>query len=676
MVIQHNMAALNASRQYNGVMGYKAGHMEKLSSGYRINRSADDAAGLAISEKMRRQIRGLNMASSNAQEGIGLLQTAEGALHEMTDIVQRMNELAVRASNDTNTEADRQAIQAEVDHLVKELNRIAEHTEYNNLKLLDGSMEDNAQATNAASAQKMSQQVKESGLEQFLSGISVNPVVGSGVSLSSTQVANLNTVLTDSIVPQAVNAFLRTFSAFSDAASSGKVSDEIGLLIYGDNSSTLAYVAMSYGVYSDGTIADSSIKLNLSVNVNSLSFSGDSLTEESRTALETTIVHEMMHAFMDDTLTNGMVGATEGKVDSSNEFPSWFTEGMAQVAAGGCSNSNDWVNGGLGLTQNSTTAQISSALVSSGNKLSSGSTQSQYGTGYLACMYLGYLAAGSPSTVSSGNLASGVNKVLEELMNGNSLDNIINEVSGGAYTSVSDFESKFGDAQSAEFVSKLLKAVGDDGNGALVASLTASDLLSNSNTGSSVYAVDENNEFVESSVGSNRDWSTGGSSNTGSNYTGNAGGAGGSGGAGGAGGTGGGDSTGRYGALWLHVGVEAGQGLGLSIRDMHTEKLGVDSVSVMSQDEAGATISACKGALQYISKTRSDIGAVINRLEHTIKNLDNTSENTQSAESVIRDADMSYEMVEFTKHNILAQAGEAMLSQAVDANEAVLALLS
>jgi flagellin len=131
MVISHNLSAMNAQRQFNITTNSKAKSSEKLSSGYRINRAADDAAGLAISEKMRRQIRGLNQASENIQDGISLVQIADGALHEDHDILQRINELAVQAANDTNTTEDRSAIQQEIDQLTVELDRIANSTSFN-----------------------------------------------------------------------------------------------------------------------------------------------------------------------------------------------------------------------------------------------------------------------------------------------------------------------------------------------------------------------------------------------------------------------------------------------------------------------------------------------------------------------------------------------------------------
>ena len=141
MVVQHNITAMNANRQLGITTGIQAKSSEKLSSGYKINRAADDAAGLAISEKMRRQVRGLTQASANAQDGISAVQTAEGALNEVHDMLQRMNELAVKASNDTLQTSDREYIQREICALVDEIHRTGEATQFNDTNLLDGSFQ-------------------------------------------------------------------------------------------------------------------------------------------------------------------------------------------------------------------------------------------------------------------------------------------------------------------------------------------------------------------------------------------------------------------------------------------------------------------------------------------------------------------------------------------------------
>ena len=131
MVVQHNMQAVNANRMLNVTIGSQAKSTEKLSSGYKINRAADDAAGLAISEKMRKQIKGLTRASTNAQDGVSAVQTAEGALNEVQSMLQRMNELAVQAANGTNSTTDRDAIQSEIDQLTTEIDRVSETTKFN-----------------------------------------------------------------------------------------------------------------------------------------------------------------------------------------------------------------------------------------------------------------------------------------------------------------------------------------------------------------------------------------------------------------------------------------------------------------------------------------------------------------------------------------------------------------
>ena len=156
MVVQHNITAMNSNRQLSGTTSAQAKSAEKLSSGYRINRAGDDAAGLKISEKMRSQIRGLDKASSNAQDGISLIQTAEGALNEAHSILQRMNELAVQGANDTNESIDRDAINQELDQLTTELDRISTTTQFNKQNLLDGTFKDKNLQVGANANQKIS----------------------------------------------------------------------------------------------------------------------------------------------------------------------------------------------------------------------------------------------------------------------------------------------------------------------------------------------------------------------------------------------------------------------------------------------------------------------------------------------------------------------------------------
>ena len=188
MVVQHNMAAANANRQLGISTGTLSKSTEKLSSGYRINRAADDAAGLSISEKMRSQIRGLNKASSNAQDGISLIQTAEGALNESHSILQRMNELATQAANDTNTSVDRTAIQKEITALTSEIDRIQSTTQFNTQNLLDGSFQNKNLQVGALQGQSISISINNmNSTELGVTGLDVTSFSGAGNAMKSIQ---------------------------------------------------------------------------------------------------------------------------------------------------------------------------------------------------------------------------------------------------------------------------------------------------------------------------------------------------------------------------------------------------------------------------------------------------------------------------------------------------------
>ena len=152
MVVQHNMQAANANRMLNVTTSAQSKSTEKLSSGYRINRAADDAAGLTISEKMRKQIKGLDRASTNAEDGVSAVQTAEGALTEVHSMLQRMNELATQSANGTNSNTDRKAIQDEIDQLTTEIDRVSETTKFNETYLLKGDGAEKAHNVNAHDA--------------------------------------------------------------------------------------------------------------------------------------------------------------------------------------------------------------------------------------------------------------------------------------------------------------------------------------------------------------------------------------------------------------------------------------------------------------------------------------------------------------------------------------------
>ncbi len=174
MVVQHNLTAMNSNRMLGVTTSTQSKLTERLSSGYKINRAADDAAGLTISEKMRSQIRGLTQASSNAQDGISCVQTAEGALAEVHDMLQRMNELAIKSANGTNTTADRKAVQKEINALVSEIDRVAESTEFNTLKLLQGDFGGDGKTLQVGTANETEQTIAIKITAMTAAGLGIN----------------------------------------------------------------------------------------------------------------------------------------------------------------------------------------------------------------------------------------------------------------------------------------------------------------------------------------------------------------------------------------------------------------------------------------------------------------------------------------------------------------------
>ena len=190
MVVQHNLSAMNTNRQMGIVTDALQKSTEKLSSGYKINRAGDDAAGLSISEKMRSQIRGLNKASDNAQDGISLIQVAEGALNETHSILQRMNELATQAANDTNTSTDRTAIKAEIDQLTSEINRIQSTTQFNTQNLLDGKFTGKNLQIGSLKGQTIKISISNMNAATLgVSGLTVDKNSTAGISMSKIQAA-------------------------------------------------------------------------------------------------------------------------------------------------------------------------------------------------------------------------------------------------------------------------------------------------------------------------------------------------------------------------------------------------------------------------------------------------------------------------------------------------------
>lgn len=516
MRIQHNASALNSNRILNSNNKKLGKILEKLSSGYLINRSADNAAGLAVSEKMRSMIRGLDRAVRNSQEAVTLVQTAEGALQEVESMLQRMRELSVQSANGSYTDdVDRAALQLEFEQIQDEIDLIASRTDFNGMMLFDGTggvsrseiknsiVNDKSDLTLGDLLSDESGELKNIIYTETVYDFETTQTNAGSANSFGTEYQAIADELRTSIVPQVVNSVMSKYTAFNYLSGS---SIGIGLKLYSDpSSSTLAAVAMSTAYSHDGAGNYEGKYLAYSLEVNTAKV--DLNTAAGRSALEQTIAHEMIHAFMDEAATAGMTGITQSGVSSDEKFPGWFIEGMAQTASG----PGNWTRGvSLGLTESSTASEITAAL-SGSNALSTNSTAAQYGTGYLASMYLGYLAAGadanmSNSTSAASDIVSGVSTILSKLINGSSLDSVINDVTGGKYASADAFEQGFAsDSDAIAFVQELLQYTSDDplgdgnvGGGLLSGDLADTDPVADSDiSGLKLFALNTGNTSVK-----------------------------------------------------------------------------------------------------------------------------------------------------------------------------------
>lgn len=648
MVIQHNMVAVNANRNLNSVTGTQAKNTEKLSSGYQINRAADDAAGLSISEKMRRQIRGLTQASLNTQDGISFVQSAEGALNEIHDILQRGNELSVKAANDTNTAEDRDAIYAEIKQLNSEIDRISRDSRFNELSMFDSS--------NASSSTKNSSRIAEDfsdiifldtdymtyEMQDFATAIA--EAGAAGKVFTQAGLAGFAQRIKDTYMPTLLGDIV---SALPQSAVPTVAGLQISLNMCYEDNSTLAYVS------SNG------ISFQLGVNMKYLTETGGNIAMSDD--LATTIAHEMTHAVMFDAVTNGMLGVYE-----ADSFPSWFVEGTAQAIGGAINYCGELLVNVMPQGDQAVRSWLSRLTDTS-------DSYNAYAQGYIASMYLGYIAGGG-GAVTAATIAKGLDAILKAVEDGYSLGQAIAEKT--KYGDLADFEESFA-RDAVGFVKDLVAAIGS-GTGSIASpnglSGTKASLLQGGRTNNYfVLNVDQSNHYVNNLGGKNT-------------YTG-----------GGATTTGGLDRNGnvnpdaekkwgsssdarrgtvqRSGSMFVQVGSESGQHIAFSTFKLSANDLGVADVKLDSRENAGKAIDKYKKAIECVSTMRSEYGAVQNRLEHTGNNLDNIVENTQAAESLIRDTDIADAMLEYSVNNILAQAGMSVLSQANQNNQSILQLL-
>lgn len=580
MRIQHNISALNTHRNLNFTNTNANKALEKLSSGYKINRAGDDAAGLAISEKMRGQIRGLNMASKNAQDSISLIQTAEGALNEVHAMIQRARELAVQSANDTNVTEDRAALQKEVNQILEEINDISHRTEFNTKKILKGGA-----ATSNPLADKVDPTVKQM-TEDLLNYM-----------LSSSEQAVKDAY---GISPQQ------------------KYNVEVGYVneAAGDR---VAWVTISTSTTTIGGTTTTESKPT-KMTFDTADFFGD---DDLWISPDRVVAHEMVHAVMGG---SGM---------NFNSLPDWFTEGAAEFVAGGnerlySSLQNEAVKSLTKNYNNLTNAEKQTVATTVAKKTAENGTSDMYSAGFAAMSYLN-TKAGTGQTMQT---------FMQDLASGTSLDTAINTFTGGTLATTSAFLTDFHSAS---------------GGGAYIAGLTVT-----SGTGSILAGqgyTDTNTGIIPDTAPAtppnmfNYTWSeaAGQGANT--------------------------DEVPAPEHIIFHIGANDGQNIKVKLPNLSTKNLGLNQVNLGSQTGADSAIKTFDKAIKLISDDRARLGAIQNRLEHTINNLGATSENLTAAESRIRDTDMASEMMNFTKQNILMQAAQSMLAQANQQPQGVLQLL-
>lgn len=587
MVVSHNLTAMNTQRQSNLVGISKRKSTEKLSSGYRINRSADDAAGLAISEKMRRQIRGLTQASQNCQDGISLIQVAEGGLNEVHDILQRMNELSVKAANGTLTPQDREYTNLEYTQLKTEINRVANTTTFNEIQLFpsDGSSVYSANYlikmnSDGTHTMEMRTDVYSVGSTSFTSNAkkTAEYIAGQIPTILSNLTGKLNNL-------------------------TGAEDLEISLdcsYIDGGNG-TLAYAAYSYYPKGDGTVTP--VKSSFLVKVDTADFTDSNYNGDRKDLLDATLRHELTHTLMQYT------------IPTMPSLPTWFTEGAAQVSGGGFS--TGWLSGFMGATSDEDFS----------NQLKKHTVDGQpYGMGFLATAYAANLANGG-GTVTPDGLMAGLNKILGDLKAGKSFSQAISDNTGKTVDEIKN-EMNTGATGATAFVKAYTEASKDAGGNFGAGSALLGDFKSGSAIMGSVPADGSTSYELSAAT-----------------------------------------------TLFVQAGSEPGQHIDINLFSIGTNSLGLSAANILNVDSASSSIDSVKSAIGVISTIRSYYGATQNRLEHTIKNLDNVVENTTASESKIRDTDMAKEMVELSMQNILEQAGQAMMAQANQSNQSILSLL-
>ncbi len=649
MVVQHNLTAMNSNRMLGITTSAQSKSSEKLSSGYRINRAADDAAGLTISEKMRKQMRGLDRASTNAQDGVSAVQTAEGALTEVHSMLQRMNELAVQASNGTNSESDRDAIKAEIDQLTTEIDRVAETTKFNEIYLLKGNAA-GAKTTKTIAAHDAGLEGKLTdlgggnssfALEKALENGDKVTIAGKeytiGTSENHKDAGELNT---------STDGYLKSDNAIFDTALSA-----------GDS---ISYQGNTYTLTEKLSASDIQWAANDTVTIGDTQYT---VVADTATPTANQVKASDMQSFVQKALEEGK--QVKAAVGDKLTVASTAASGTANAAAA----SKTVAGSDVIIVSSLEAGEISSFLLAD----TKASTVAKAGAGITDTTQT-KLAAGDSVTIGGVTTkataetpasAKAVYDAIDALTAGDTVkvgtgvDAVTYTIAEEADVDEAAFKltkdailSKIKDGDVVEIGGNAQTVIGDialpETNDKVISAKQAYNMIADELQKASSIGADT--EAAVTNDGDGKFTITQGSVEVKDALS-----------------------------FSLHVGSDADMTnkITVDIDAMSAAGLGVKGISVFDDSGMAATyaIDAIADAISTVSAQRSALGAVQNRLEHTIANLDNVVENTTAAESRIRDTDMASEMVEYSKNNILAQAGQSMLAQANQSTQGVLSLL-
>ena len=702
MVVQHNMSAMNANRNLGVTAGNLAKSTEKLSSGYKINRAGDNAAGLAISEKMRGQIRGLDQASSNAEDGISMIQTAEGALTETHSIIQRMRELAVQASSDTNTDDDRTQIQNEIDQLTQEVDRIANTTEFNTKKLLDGSRKG-----------AVSEKDGSLGVEGNFSNSNVSAEIttnhGDKSKFTDAIRIEINSDFDKLDATNALDATNTDIDAYVELEEKKAKLNAGVKTVQGDGANTgvtdtlvRAYVDATKAALKGGTTGLNTAQTNawtaLTAATAKMTGTGTAnLGADGTTAITSASTKADLDSALKDTLDQIAKNEVELETSDANKAISGTkvikTSDKTKVEAGDLIDTASDTSADYAATKDKVTASGLAGAAAANtaadayktaykDALASGLTadkakESDAVVAARNSLYDAFKAdlkdtnattgTGTIDFGSEGTVTLGTTK--KDATAGMAFDALVSAAEADA-TAQLDKENAI-----AELKGKSATGVGIGAD-----AYTVTDLFGNGTNGNTTIAgkLDSDNNLtisIKNKSGEdtvitvkNADKLKAGDTVTITSQemveTEPA-------------------ATGKE-AFRLQVGANAGQEVSLGINSMKSKDLNIVqtkagkeglALDVTSQTSASLAVEAYDMAIQKVSTERAKMGATQNRLEHTISNLDTSSENLQSAESSLRDTDMAEEMTKYSKNNILMQAGQSMLAQANQSTQGVLNLL-